>query len=155
MHQRFNILFLALLTAIFFVACDDPRTYDHFEHVNTTEWSSDDVLMFDVSRQWAGDYVMALGVRGTTSYPYRNLTVIVETTTLPRREVHRDTVNCMINDDLGRPIGQQGISSNDCHASIRSLQLHDGDSLHISVRHIMQRQDLPGINEVGIRLEKH
>ncbi|MFQ9996553.1 MAG: gliding motility lipoprotein GldH, partial [Hoylesella buccalis] len=37
---------------------------------------------------------------------------------------------------------------------ITSMDLHEGDSLHISVRHDMKREILPGISNVGVSLTK-
>jgi hypothetical protein len=37
---------------------------------------------------------------------------------------------------------------------VRQLQLQEGDSLHVVVRHNMKREILPGIFDVGIKLLK-
>lgn len=146
---------MVLGAAVMLTACDDPRTYDHFEHTDTTAWDAEDALCFDVPRQWEGTYDMELRLRSTLDYPYQNLSVVVETTVLPSRQTHRDTVSLTLNDDKGHPTRQSGISLSEIQKHVTTLTLLRSDSLHISVRHLMRRTSLPGISEVGIKLEKH
>lgn len=153
-HHIIRAAALALLTPLLLVACADPRTYDHFEHTDATSWETGEALVFDVPRQWEGVYTMTFGVRTTVDYPYKNLAVVVETTVLPQRSVRRDTVMCAVSDNLGHPTGQRGISTCEHSAAVCAIRLQENDSLHVSVRHLMQREELPGVSEVGIRLEK-
>lgn len=152
--RGFGRIVLLLLAVLLTVACDEARTYDHFEHVDTEGWDSADAVCFDVPRQSSGTYTMTLGLRHTLDYPYTNLGVVVESTIFPRRTVVRDTISCVMNDGVGKPTGQRGISVSEQSAGVRAFQLQQGDSLHVAVHHIMQRQELPGICEVGLRLEK-
>lgn len=145
---------VALAAVGMLMACDEPRTYDHFEHTDTTAWDTEDALSFDIPRQWEGDYDMTLGLRSTLDYPYQNLSLVVETTILPSHKEQRDTVNLTINDQKGRPTGQSGISISEVQQHVTTLTLQRSDSLHVSVHHLMHRSSLPGISEIGIKLEK-
>lgn len=144
----------AVVAVLLMAACDDQRTFDRYVPVESQTWDSAEEVCFDVPRQAEGTYTMTLGLRQTTAYPYTNIAVAVETTVLPRHTVRRDTVRCTMNDGVGRPMGQHGVSVSERNAGICAFHLQQGDSLHIAVRHLMQRQDLPGVSDVGIRLEK-
>lgn len=145
---------MVAMATVMLMACEDPRTYDHFEHTDTTAWDTEDALSFDVPRQWEGSYDVVLGLRSTLAYPYQNLSVVVETTVLPSHKEQCDTVNLTINDQEGRPAGQSGISISEIKQHVTTLTLQRSDSLHISVHHLMRRNSLPGISEVGITLSK-
>ncbi len=64
-----------------------------------------------------------------------------------------DTLNCALIGANGVPKGQ-GIGYYQYAFDITSMDLQEGDSLHISVRHDMKREILPGISNVGVSLTK-
>lgn len=154
MTRRLTYIYKVALAVAALTACADTRSYDHYEHTAVEGWERNEAVAFDVQPQWAGTYSMQLGLRATQAYPYRNLSVVVETTVLPRKTCRRDTVNCTLNDQLGRMTGKNGVSLSETLHAINELQLKQGDSLHVEVRHLMRRDALPGISEVGIRLDK-
>jgi gliding motility-associated lipoprotein GldH len=76
----------------------------------------------------------------------------VEQTVFPQKQVYRDTIDCHIINKEGRLEGKNGISSTEVVAHLRTLQLQQGDSLTISIRHDMRRELLPGISDVGVKI---
>lgn len=135
-------------------ACNDNRVYDHYESVDNKGWDNEDTLYFNVPRQWEGTYNMSVGLRSTMDFPFRSISLVIETSSYPKNIRRNDTIRCDINDVRGRMIGQQGVSSNGNTYPIAQIRLHRGDSLHIAVYHCMLRNDIPGICNVGIKLEK-
>lgn len=154
MTHRHTYIYMVVMAVAVLVACADTRSFDHYEHTDVQGWSRSDAVTFDVQPQWKGIYSMQLGLRATQDYPYRNLSVVVETTVLPRKECRRDTVSCTLNDDLGRMTGNNGVSLAETQHVVNELHLQQGDSLHITVHHLMRYETLPGVSEVGIRLDK-
>ena len=71
-----------------------------------------------------------------------------------QERTYNDTVNCEIVNDKGTLVGQKGITSTEICQPITSFQLNRNDSLHVTIHHIMSRESLPGISDVGIRLLK-
>lgn len=67
--------------------------------------------------------------------------------------VYIDTLNCTLFDRKGAVKGQ-GISYYQYHFRVSELDLHEGDSIHITVRHDMKREIMPGIADVGISIGK-
>ncbi|MCR5076721.1 MAG: gliding motility lipoprotein GldH [Prevotella sp.] len=141
-------------------SCSDPRTYDHYESVPMKGWERNDTLSFNVPRQWEGLYQLDLGLRASQAFPYKEITLIMERTVINYR--HRmkqekrfqDTVRCEIINDKGMLMGKDGVSSSEIRYHITDFRLIRSDSLHITLRHVMSRDAVPGISNVGIRLTK-
>jgi gliding motility-associated lipoprotein GldH len=62
-------------------------------------------------------------------------------------------LDCDLIDEHGNAMGQ-GVSQYQYRFPLKTLQLHRGDSLHVSVHHDMNREILPGITSIGIKLSK-
>ena len=100
-----------------------------------------------------GAYQEELALRISAGYPFMRLNLIVDQTIVPSGEVSRDTVDCKLTDELGNITGK-GIGQYQYIFPIKPLHLQKGDSIHISIRHNMRREILPGITDVGIRVMK-
>lgn len=154
-------LLTAVLLAVMLTACEETRQYDHYEHTDVEGWYTSDRLAFDVPPLSAGTYRVSIGLRATVGYPYRNLALCMETTVLPRgwKKGERPapdsrTVTCTVNDERGNMTGHTGVSLSETLTPAGTLTVGEGDSLHIELRHIMRRELLPGITDVGLRLER-
>ena len=141
-------------------SCSDPRTYNRYESVSLQGWSRKDTLTFDIPRQWEGNYQLDLCLRAAQTYPYRNISMIIERKVIyyrqrkKREKTYNDTINCEIINDKGILVGQKGITSTEIRQAITSFRLNRNDSMHVTIHHIMNRESLPGISDVGIRLLK-
>lgn len=102
----------------------------------------------------SGDkYATMLGLRVSEAYPFQSLTLIVEQTVFPEKRTTRDTLNCQIYDPKGTIKGQ-GINYFQYHYLVSERNLKEGDSLHITVRHDMRREIIPGVADIGIKLSR-
>lgn len=141
-------------------SCSDSRTYDRYKSVSLQGWSRKDTLTFDIPRQWEGKYQLDLCLRAAQTYPYRNISMIIERKVIyyrqrkKREKTYNDTINCEIVNDKGILAGQKGITSTEIRQAITSFRLNRNDSMHVTIHHIMNRESLPGISDVGIRLLK-
>lgn len=136
------------------MACTGRTVYDHYNHTSLAGWDRADELFFGVPAVVdSGLYASTLGLRVTTLYPFTSLTMIVEQKILPARQVREDTVTFTLVDDKGKVKGQ-GVSTYQYRLPVSTLYLHQGDSLHITVRHNMKREILTGISDVGIKVER-
>ncbi len=161
-HKVSTLLYIIALMVITMGAasCSDPRTYDRYESVSLKGWSRKDTLTFDIPRQWEGNYQLDLCLRAAQTYPYRNISMIIERKVIyyrqrkKREKTYNDTINCEIINDKGILVGQKGISNTEIRQAITSFRLNRNDSMHVTIHHIMSRESLPGISDVGIRLLK-
>jgi signal transduction histidine kinase len=85
--------------------------------------------------------------------PPGTVTLIVEQTVYPAGHMMTDTLDCDLIDERGNAKGE-GISQYQYLFPLKTIQLHQGDSLHLSVHHNMKREILPGVTSVGVKLSK-
>ena len=164
MKHKVSTLFyiIALMTTIMSAtSCSDPRTYDQYKSVSLQGWQRNDTRTFDIPRQWEGNYQLDLCLRAAQTYPYRNLSVIIERKVIYFRQrkklekTYNDTVNCEVINVKGTLVGHKGITSTEILQAVTSFRLNRNDSLQVKIHHIMNRESLPGISDVGIRLLKN
>jgi gliding motility-associated lipoprotein GldH len=147
------IFTLLIVSSALFLSCDN-KVYDKYNHTPIAGWEKNDTLSFNVPKQQSnGLYGIDLGLRIDNAYPFMGLTLIVEQRIFPSKELKIDTLNCDLIDKNGNP-RNQGISYYQYNFHVNDLSLAQGDSLHITVRHDMKREILPGISDVGIQIEK-
>lgn len=154
MRRVCSTLFI-IIAAIIITSCNDKRVYDKYNHTSVTGWEKNDTLSFDIPRiEKAGKYDAELGLRINGAYPFTGLSLIVEQTIYPTKKIKTDTVNCKLIDNNGVTKGY-GISYYQYNFPIGELELRQGDSIHVNIRHDMQREILPGISDIGFMLSAH
>lgn len=148
----FALLAVVLLLAL--SACNRKLVYDRYASTPISGWEKNDTLSFDIRPVSGMDtYYMWLGLRTSEDYPFTAVTLIVEQHIYPKDTIVNDTVKCQITDRHGNASGL-GVNFHQYRFPVNSLQLQDGDSIHIRVRHDMKREILPGISDVGISLRR-
>ena len=159
-HKVFPLFYIIALMVITMgaVSCSDPRTYNKYKSVSLQGWSRNDTLTFDIPRQWEGNYQLDLCLRAAQTYPYRNISMIMDRKVIyykqhkKQEKTYSDTINCEIINDKGILVGQKGITSTEIRQAITAFRLNRNDSMHVTIHHIMNRESLPGISDIGIRL---
>ena len=145
---------LLTLATVALAACDRLPVYCHYEHTPTSGWEKNDTISFGVSPvKEAGYYLEQLGLRINDDYPFQGLCLVVSQTVLPSGYSHSDTLNCTLIDKYGRVKGS-GVKHYQYDFHVNTIRLAEGDSLHILVRHNMKREIMPGITDIGMRVEK-
>lgn len=146
--------FVILLSLTLLAACTKGKIYHHYNHTPIAGWEKVDTLTFNIPKvAEKGRYSTDLGLRINSMYPFTRLTLIVEQTVFPSHQRQIDTLNCKLIDSKGFAKGQ-GISHYQYKFPVSQMQLDGQDSVHISVRHDMKREILPGISDVGIAFYK-
>jgi gliding motility-associated lipoprotein GldH len=144
------------------VSCDRKMLYHHYEHTTLGGWDKNDTLLFTVPAARQRAVVQRdVEIRISGDYPFQQLNLIVEQTTLPTSKEtgpfpgktisRRDTLNCSLIDREGNIKGD-GISLYQYRFHMTDISVNEGDSICICIRHNMKREILPGIADVGIRL---
>lgn len=147
------ILSVAVVGAVMLSACGDCRVYSRFVAAPVDGMEKNDTAVFDVPPVPASDrYRQEIGLRITAAYPFTNLCLQVEQTVEPGRRVRVDTLDCRLYDADGNVLGR-GISMFQYSFILADVNLQKGDSLHVCVRHVMKREILPGIADIGFSME--
>ena len=161
-HKVSTLLYIISLMVITMGAasCSDPRTYNRYKSVSLQGWSRKDTLTFDIPRQWEGKYQLDLCLRAAQTYPYRNISMIIERKVIyyrqrkKREKTYNDTINCEIINDKGILVGHKGITSTEIRQAITSFHLNRNDSMQVKIHHIMSREIIPGISDIGVKILK-
>ena len=145
-------VFVAVVAVAILAACGEGTVYDDYVHTPIDGWENDDTLSFSVPRMESnGHYGCIIGVRTTDAFPFTAISIAVEQTIEPGHRVHTDTLNCRLADSRGNLLGD-GVSYFQYEYPLPDVFLRRGDSLHVAVHHIMKREILPGISDVGLKI---
>ena len=154
MNNSKCIALLAAMLLLVLSACNRKFVYDRYLSTPISGWEKNDTLSYDIRPVSGTDtYDMWLGLRTSEAYPFTAITLIVEQHIYPKDTIVNDTVNCKLTDRHGNASGT-GVNFHQYRFPVTELQLQDGDSIHIRVRHDMKREILPGISDVGISLRR-
>lgn len=159
MRKSLILIFIASLVAC--ASCTGNLAYDHYEHTPIAGWDKVDTLSFAIpAMKEPGRYATTLGLRITNGFPYQRLTLIVEQTVFHKSQTSKlkaqsftDTISCTLFDRNGTTRGR-GIGYYQYQFRVSERNLNAGDSLHITVRHNMRREIMPGIADVGISISQ-
>lgn len=124
----------------------------HYEPTDIASWGTYEKLDFKVdSLKESGKYQMFLHVRTSSvdPYPFKVLFLEVRQQWPKTKEERVDTVSCSLNKDEHKA---GGVSMLQYDYPVCEITCHRGDSALISVRHIMRKEEIPGISDVGISL---
>lgn len=148
------IIITALTMLLSLSSCDGNVIFYTFCHTPIEGWEKNDTLTFDVPRmQSSGRYRLEVGMRTDSAFPFTGMSIIVEQTVIPGYKTYVDTLKCRFADEKGNILGR-GISNYQYEFILSDLNLHRGDSLHVTVRHVMKREILPGVSDVGLKIRK-
>ena len=149
------LLMTVVIMTVMMVACEDV-TYYHFNHTPLYGWEKNDTLVYDIPPlKEPGKYREYISMRISESYPFKSVFLIIEQYTYPGKRVTRDTLSYNLVNAKGERTGN-GISYYQYNYLLREKDFRRGDSLHITIRHDMKREILPGINDIGFKLSpKH
>lgn len=134
-------------------ACGDGTVYSKFVPAPVDGLEKNDTVSFSVPPvASSGSYRQEVGLRITADYPFKSLSLEVKQTVEPGHRVSTDTLVCRLYDDDGNLLGH-GVSMFQYGFALPDIGLRKGDSLHVCVRHVMKREILPGITDIGFSLE--
>ncbi len=129
--------------------CGRPA-YHHYMSPAGRGWSGGDTLRFHVppvSR--TGYYALSLGMRLGIDFPYEGVWVAVETSLTSPDSLLVDTLYFRAIKKGGRPQGS-GINMSQDEQPFDSLRLLGGQGAEIRVYHLMSREVLPAVLDVGL-----
>jgi gliding motility-associated lipoprotein GldH len=92
-----------------------------------------------------------VGLRVTNSFPYELLVIEVEQEYQHPKAQRLDTIYCQLADKSG-DFTKKGINYFQYETQCLSLDLKKGQTGEIKIRHLMHREVLPGIMDVGVHI---
>ncbi len=152
MMKRFVILLL--LAAL--VSCERPAALYEYRSTPLEGWESADTLVFTVdSLREEGIYSLDLLLRTSTAvpYPFRTLWLVVKQNWHSPAAERLDTLACELVNADGDVCGD-GVLHYRYRFPVDTLVLPEGAQGRLAVCHIMRRESLKGISDVGLVLKK-
>ena len=151
--RRLAAIALALLTAVLlFGACTRGVLLHHYQPVGADGWARADTLRFVLPQAPAeADYEVYLGMRYTNTFPYEGIWVVAETRLAHPTALLLDTLYLTTADEAGRSLGR-GVAIGQREQLLGILRLHTGQGGTIRLHHIMTREVVPDISDIGLRV---
>ncbi|MBQ4352138.1 MAG: hypothetical protein II758_01005 [Prevotella sp.] len=168
MKKWVTIFMLALL-----VSCNNETVYHKFVNIEGGKWTKQNKFTFEAG-SFDSDMTVDESVElrlWARDYPYGNISILVEQTLFPAKTKTVDTLTYVFSRRQGdretrrqgdKETGRQGdreTRSPDGPAffqvsmPLKTLSLHKGDSLSVTLRHNMKCMALPGVVDVGLKLK--
>lgn len=146
---------LLLSVASLLSACDGQVVYHSFQSLPTTGWLRNDTLSFDVEvTDSLTYYKLFVEVRNRNNYPYQNLPLAIRYIAEDSIASPTDTIQLILADKDGiwKGDGWGGLYQTAMAAG--SIRIGRSGTYHFQVTHALPDENLPGINDIGIRLER-
>lgn len=151
--MKINSWLMVLICFVLVVQCDSPHFYQ--EQVATqNNWNKDAAVTFDFEvKDSIGKYDFYLLSRNNNEYPYSNLYLFTKLTT-PKGETFTDTLQYYLAFQDGEWVGK-GNSLKELYLLYReNVSLKDTGNYQLSVWHGMREENLSGIEDISLIVDK-
>ena len=149
MHKQ---VFLLLMAVLLMVGCDRNTLMHSYQPLKDNCWDRTDTVRFTLPALTQDDNCSVLiGLRLTNNYPYEQLVMQVEQD-LQHPTIHKlDTITYKLTESNGE-FTEKGVNYFQYETQGLPLDLKKGQTGEIRIRHLMHREVLPGITDVGIHI---
>ena len=147
---------LLLVTAILlFSGCNSNVSYNESHDMPGKIWELSDVPVFRVPvDDTINSNNISFSIRTSSSYPFRNIYLFVSTTS-PDGAVLTDTLQYNLADGKGRRYGKGFSDIKELSLPYRLNVFFPVKGIYsVSVQHGMRVQDLVGVYDLGMRVER-
>lgn len=123
------------------------------QHVCKDGWSRNDTLLFELhATKDNGQYAVSTEIRTYTTFPYKELWMVREMSLQAPIKLHKDTI-CVKTNGSGLSADGKGVTICSFAHTDSTLTLHKGQSGCIKLYHIMSRETLPHMLDVGLKIQ--
>ena len=154
-EKNSNLLSLILISALLMISCNSNIVYTDSFSMEENVWQLTSIPVYNVA---VADTVSAndifFSVRTGSSYPFRNIFLFV-TTTSPDGKSITDTLEYQLADEKGRWLGKGLGDINELRLPYKTnVSFPVTGTYQIRVQHGMRVEDLKGVYDFGLRVEK-
>ncbi len=151
--------FLAVLWTMVLAGCDKAghmhRTLLHsYQRVSgTTGWHANDTIVVALPPLTEnGRWDFSAGVRARTDFPYQGLWMVAETRLQKPQAIVRDTFYFRLTDPRGEPLTTGVNLMQREQLVVQGRPFFRGQKGEIRIFHLMRREKLPGIIDIGVKM---
>ena len=149
-------LLLSTISLLFIlVSCDENRIFDEYKSFPDATWHKGDVVEFDIKLDdTLSKNQVYIKIRNTVDYPFSNIYLFTKLD-FPDGKVLVDTLEYEMTDAEGMWLGDgvSGIKNNLLYYK-KDVVFYEKGSYKLSVQHGMRTDNLVGIQNLGIRIER-
>lgn len=147
-----NSIWLFLLLLLLTAGCDKNTIIHSYQPLENNQWERTDTVRFTLPALSSDDNCnMLIGLRVTNNYPYEIL--VMEVAQHYQHPVaHRvDTVYYRLADESGN-LMKNGVNLYQYETQAVPLEQKKGQRGEVRIHHLMHKDTLPGIVDVGIHV---
>jgi len=144
---------VAFLTALLLLAgCDKGTLLHSYQPLKDNCWERRDTITFALPVLTQDDNCSVLiGLRVNNQFPYQELVLQVEQC-FQHPTLHQiDTIYYRLTDQGGE-FTEEGVNFFQFETQGLHLDLKEGQTGEIRIRHLMNKEEIPGITDVGIHI---
>ena len=144
---------LFILHSSFFIACTENTFFHSYKSLPAEGWERRDTICFDVPQQAEDiDGTLTIGLRTKANIGIQDVAIAVEQRLQAPAAYRCDTVRYPLTDAEGTAL-TGGINIHQYETQHLPLHLQKGQQGTIRIHHLMRRELIPGITDIGIRVE--
>lgn len=154
MLKKLSVPILSIILLVS-TACDRDKFFDQSISVPNDVWPADKEMLFNVTiDDTVSPYRFFINLRNSTTYRYSNIYFFLSTE-FPGGGISVDTIECVLADKNGDWLGKGTGKYRDNRIFIReNIRFPLKGTYNIRLNQAMREENLKGISEAGIRLEK-
>jgi len=153
--RQYFITFLIFSLFIGIIACDQKKVFEAYHQIDEKGWNKDSVVVFNVHlTDTIKNHNLYVNIRNKGNYAYSNIYLFL-TIGSPDGAMRTDTIEFTLADPSGkwRGSGIGGLHDNQIPYKSSVYFPHKGD-YKFMIKQGMRDNVLPGIRDVGFRVEK-
>lgn len=137
----------------FMASCNGDRVFDQYKAIDDHQWAYTDTLTYTVPIQdTAANLSLAVNFRNKVNYPYRNIWLLLRHRA-PSGEISAVKAEFELAEKSGKWKGQGLGDLYDHRFPVqKQLQLNERGKHRFEVIHLMRRDTLPGIMDLGLQI---
>ena len=146
--------YLFLLSILLLASCDWNTLMHSYQPLPEKSWDRTDTLQFKLPVLATDESCcVQIGLRVTNNFPYEGLILEVEQVCQNPYSHRVDTISYKLTDESG-DFTENGINYYQYESQRIPMDLKKGQTGEIRIRHLMHREVLPGIMDVGVRVSR-
>ena len=143
-----------LLIGLFLYSCTGNTLYHSYQSLPAEGWDRSDTIRFDVPETRRGiNGSLFIGLRTVAHIGFRDIVLAVEQYDDAGMVCRCDTIRYPLTDEEGNAL-TKGVNTRQYETQQLPLRIRKGQSGSIRIHHLMRREMISGITEVGIRIEE-
>lgn len=149
-----NVL-LTIIGIFLFSSCGNNRVYNKYIDIKDHVWHKDSALTFSFyAEDTVNHYNVLLNIRHNSEFKHQNLWLFTSSQD-PEGNIAKDTLECYLYDNIGRPLGQDYFYLYEMPLIYMSeIKFHKQGEYTFEIYQAMRDSLLTGIESLGLTIEK-